>query len=595
MHISRMQIRNFRNFKSIDVPLAKNTVLIGENRAGKSNFIHALRLVLDTSLPDRSRSLKISDFWDGIEDPFAQGGSSIEIDVDFVGFEANPATHALLADFRVADDHTVARISYRFRPDCEGEPSSEADFDYIIFGGGDETRSVPSKTRRRLVLDVLHALRDAESDLENWRKSPLRPLVEDAFSRVPDSDLVSVSSAIEGAGEALLELTEITTLEATLRGKLLAIGGPRNDIDAKFGILSTDPSRLANILKLFIDGGSRDIGDASLGSANLALLTLQLAEYEWKRAQNEQDFTIIAIEEPEAHLHPQLQRKVFSNLFQESLETPQSLIVTTHSPNIASVTPFNQIVLLRTHEDKGTVAHSLAKLALAEHERDDLQGYLTTTRAEVFFSSGIIFVEGPSEEALLPAFSATLGHDLDALGITVCSVDGVDFEPYLKLATMLGIPFSVITDWDPVAGGKALGWARAKKLLLTNRKFGGKVDATPEQVTRLDAEESFLRGSAKNHCIYLNTTTLEIELSQDPYLASALLSILSEQTSFGQTLKNRIAKYQANHSEIVPEKLMLMIGYVGKGRLSRELAKRIVGIQPPEYIKHAIENVVAKV
>lgn len=411
--------------------MSKNSVLIGENRAGKSNFIHALRLVLDTSLPDRSRSLKISDFWDGIEDPFAEGGSAIEIDVDFVGFEANPATHALLADFRVADDHTVARISYRFRPDCEGEPSSEADFDYIIFGGGDETRSVPSKTRKRLVLDVLHALRDAESDLANWRRSPLRPLVEDAFSRVPDSDLVSVSSAIEGAGEALLKLTEITTLEATLRGKLLAIGGPRNDIDAKFGILSTDPSRLANILKLFIDGGSREIGDASLGSANLALLTLQLAEYEWKRAQNEQDFTIIAIEEPEAHLHPQLQRKVFSTLFQGNLETPQSLIVTTHSPNIASVTPFNQIVLFKDHGSSGSTAHSLASLSLGVQEKEDLQGYLTASRAEIFFSSGVIFVEGPSEEALLPAFASALGHDLDALGITVCSVDGVDFEPYV--------------------------------------------------------------------------------------------------------------------------------------------------------------------
>lgn len=594
MHISRVQIRNFRNFENIDVPMAKNSVLVGENRAGKSNFIHALRLVLDTSLPDRSRSLKISDFWDGIADPFAEGGSSIEIDVDFVGFEANPATHALLADFRVADDHTVARISYRFRPDCEGEPSSETDFDHVIFGGGDETRSVPSKTRKRLVLDVLHALRDAESDLANWRKSPLRPLVEDAFSRIPDSDLVSVSSAIEGAGDALLQLGEITTLEATLRGKLLAIAGPRNDIDAKFGILSTDPSRLANILKLFIDGGSREIGDASLGSANLALLTLQLAEYEWKRAQNEQDFTIIAIEEPEAHLHPQLQRKVFSTLFQENLEAPQSLIVTTHSPNIASVTPFNQIILLRNYGDKGSAAYSLANLSLADDEKDDLQGYLTTTRAEILFSNGVIFVEGPSEEAIVPAFAATLGHDLDALGITVCSVDGVDFEPYLKLALMLGLPCSVITDWDPIAGSPPLGLARAKKLLLTNRQLRGADAATPEQLSRLDTDEVFLRASALNNNIYLNATTLEIELSQDAALADVVLAVLAEQTAFGKTLQARIAKYQADHSEIVPEKLMLMIGYVGKGRFARALAQRIGGIAPPEYIKLAIEHVVAK-
>lgn len=595
MHISRVQIRNFRNFKSIDVPLAKNSVLVGENRAGKSNFIHALRLVLDTSLPDRSRSLKISDFWDGIEDPFAEGGSSIEVDVDFAGFEANPATHALLADFRVAEDHTVARISYRFRPDCEDEPSSEADFDYIIFGGGDETRSVPSRTRKRLVLDVLHALRDAETDLTNWRRSPLRPLVEDAFSRVPDSDLVSVSSAIEGAGEALLNLDEITALEATLRGKLLAIGGARNDIDAKFGILSTDPSKLANILKLFIDGGSREIGDASLGSANLALLTLQLAEYEWKRAQNEQDFTIIAVEEPEAHLHPQLQRKVFSTLLQENAEAQQSLIVSTHSPNIASVAPFKQIVLLRDCGAAGSAAYSLANLSLGDQEAEDLQGYLTTSRAEILFSSGIIFVEGPSEEALIPAFADSLGHNLDELGISVCSVDGIDFEPYVKLATLLDIPFSVITDWDPHAGGKPLGWVRAEKLLHTSRAARNAPDLTPAQMTSLESDEAFLRTSVGNHSIFLNSSTLETELVQDADLANAILSILSEQASFGRTLNDRIERYQADNSEIVPEKLMLMIGYVGKGRFSRELANRIKTITPPEYIRLAIQHVIAKI
>ena len=595
MHISRVQIRNFRNFKSIDVPMVKHSVLIGENRVGKSNFIHALRLVLDTSLPDRSRNLKASDFWDGIEDPFAEGGSSIEIDVDFVGFEAKPTTHALLADFRVADDHTVARISYRFRPNCEGKPSSEADFDYSIFGGGDETRTVPSKTRKRLVLDVLHALRDAEADLANWRKSPLRTLVQDAFSRVPDSDLMSVSSAIENAGEDLLTLKEITTLETNLRKKFLAIGGPRNDIDAKFGILSSDPSRLANILKLFIDGGSRDIGDASLGSANLALLTLQLAEYEWRRAQNEQDFTIIAIEEPEAHLHPQLQRKVFSTLFQEDVEASQSLIVTTHSPNIASVTPFNQIVLLKEHGGAGAAVHSLAHLSLEAQEKEDLQGYLTASRAEIFFSRGVIFVEGPSEEALLPAFASALGHDLDALGITVCSVDGVDFEPYVKLTTLLEIPYSVVTDWDPIDGKKPLGWERSKRLLIANRSARNAVKITDAQTLSLDTDEAYLREAVMMHHIYLNSNTLETELSQNTDLANAILSILAEQTSFGKILKDRIARYQADHGEIVPEKLMLMIGYVGKGRFARKLAKLIEGIAPPEYIKSAVEQLVAKI
>lgn len=592
MHIFRVQIRNFRNFKNLDVQLAKNSVLVGENGSGKSNFLHALRLVLDTSIPDRSRHLKISDFWDGIKNPFADGGKTIEVDVDFVGFEEDPAIHALLADFRTAENHNIARISYRFRPDCEGNPSSASDFEYVIFGGGDETISVPSKTRKRLVLDVLHALRDAESELSSWRKSPLSALVDDAFSKIPDSDLGRVSISIEDAGKELLDLEEITNLETRLRTKLLAVGGERHDIDAKFGILSTDPPRLANILKLYIDGGSREIGDASLGSANLALLTLQLAEYEWKRDQNDQNFTIVAIEEPEAHLHPQLQRKVFSTLFEEDVDAAQSLIVTTHSPNIASVTPFNQIVLIRDLGSEGSIAYSLANLNLEEQEKEDIQGYLTTTRAEMLFSRGVILVEGSSEQALLPAFATALGHDLNELGITVCSVDGVNFEPYLKLATLLDIPCSVVTDWDPIDGKKPLGWERAKKLSLTIRLIKDGVELISKQNIHLDNNEDNLRKHAENYNIYLNATTLEIEISQNDDLVNVILSILSEQISFGDVLKSKIAKYQADHNEIIPKELMLMIGYVGKGRFSRKLAERIDDIGPPEYIKRAIEHVV---
>lgn len=595
MRISRVQIKNFRNFKHVDVALAQNIVIVGENRSGKSNFIHALRLVLDTSLPERARQLRRSDFWDGLINPYADSGQSIEIDIDFVGFENDEDIHAQLGDFRIAEDHTVARLSYRFRPSADNEPICEADYEYLIFGGGDETKSVPPRVRRRIVLDVLGALRDAEGDLGNWRKSPLRPLVDHVFDKIDNDKLEEIADSIKAAGTSLVDLSEVSELQNTLRQKLLALAGKRHDIDAKFGVTSADPSKLSRILKLFIDGGVREIGDASLGSANLALLTLRLAEYEWRRDQNVQDFTMIAIEEPEAHLHPQLQRKVFKTLFATPDQNAQSLILTTHSPNIASVAPFNQIALVRETEASGCTIQSLAELDLEPQEKEDLRGYLDTTRAEILFARGILFVEGPAEEALLPAFATAIGVDLDDLGIAVCAVNGVNFRPYVRLAEMLGIPMCVLTDWDPVDPEKPLGRQRSIDLILDIRRIQKKNPATEAQIDKLRTDDDELRRVAAKYQIFLNRSTLETEMATRPDLVDAILAVLADQQTFGKTLKRRIAKYMEDHSSIVPERLMLMIGYVSKGRFARQLVSQLNGSAPPNYIAQAINSVAERV
>lgn len=67
MFLSKLIIRNFRNFSDVTIPLAGNVVLLGENRVGKSNLLYAVRLVLDPTLPDSARQLKLSDFWDGCD------------------------------------------------------------------------------------------------------------------------------------------------------------------------------------------------------------------------------------------------------------------------------------------------------------------------------------------------------------------------------------------------------------------------------------------------------------------------------------------------------------------------------------------------
>jgi putative ATP-dependent endonuclease of OLD family len=275
VYLSRIRIVNFRNFSDLDVQLSGNVVVVGENRVGKSNLLYALRLVFDPTLPDSARQLSLSDFWDGLEGPGPE--DKIIVSVEIKDFDSDLDVLAVLTDHRLDGDPATARLTYEFRPraDLDGDPATDDDFEFICYGGESEAKRFGHDLRRRITMDLLPALRDAEGDLAAWRRSPMRPLIEDAFRDVDRADLEKIGEAIEEVTAKITEFDEVRDLEKDIGALFAQMSGPRQDIKPRLGFSSTDSTRLYRNIRLLIDDGLRSISEASLGSANLVFLSLK--------------------------------------------------------------------------------------------------------------------------------------------------------------------------------------------------------------------------------------------------------------------------------------------------------------------------------
>lgn len=620
MRLSRIQIENFRNFRSLAMPLGDNVVVLGENQIGKTNLLFALRLLLDPSLPDSMRRLRLDDFWDGLERPLSPD-DQIEISAEFRGFEDSENLLAVLADSLVSPDPMVARITYRYgpRPDLGRPPECEADYDFSVFGGDRPENRISYELRRWMPMDVFPALRDAESDLARWRRSPFRPLLDRAAREVDKDELNTIAGEIEETTARITELEELSALIDDVNLRLETMTGTTNVLSTTLGFAPTDPERLLRALQLMIDSGKRGIGGASLGTANILYLALKELEHQHLIAEGERQHTVLAIEEPEAHLHPHLQRRIFRSFLRardDDKNKPQSrsIILTTHSPNIASVVPLRDVAVLQTAPDGGhTTGRSLADVELEDAELDDLERYLDVTRGELFFANGVILVEGDAERFLLPTLARLRNPsvDFDAMGVSVCSVAGTNFAPYVKLLGPNGLdrPFAVLTDLDPVIvdaenegsdatneevdelgdeyEGLHLGQARVVNLMWHLMDETEWNESTNEQVLNHGPD----RG------IFLNSHTFEVDLFERG-ASEEFFEVVKSLTSNKRMIERFDALVElpdSIHSNV--ETFLSDISSIGKGRFAQRLAavlsNRKSDICPP-YVGSAFDHLISK-
>lgn len=445
MIVSELKLYNFRKFKSVDgIPGLQITfhrglnALIGENDSGKTAVIDALKLVLLTQSNEYIRPLE-EDFYKPID---GDACSEFKIDCTITDFNQNEAKNFIeYLMFKKSDEKVEYTLELHYRAWKEGNKI----FQELRVGDVDDGISIDGKVRELLKTVYLKPLRDAEREMNSGRSSRISQILlnHPVFKDKKEHRILDIfQEANEKIESFFTEDEEGKDILQTIRDNLEAF----NDK----GQASNAELKTSNIqLKAILESLSLNAPELNPGLGELNLLFIA-AELLLLKDDSDGGIKLALIEELEAHLHPQAQLRLISYLQNEYNENDVQIIVSTHSPILASKINLKNLILM-----KDGVGYDLAEgyTGLEKGDYLFLQRFLDSTKANLFFAKGIIMVEGDAENILVPIIADILGYPLEKYGVSIVNVGSTAFLRYSRImirkdGSCIGIPVSVITDCD---------------------------------------------------------------------------------------------------------------------------------------------------
>lgn len=431
MYLARVDVSNFRCLRELHVELQPGlNVLVGRNNVGKTSLLSAIRLAMGPGA-SRGDSLWLSEddfFRDG---PGAVPASEISVELTFRGLtDQDRAFFYEIVDFDHSD--LAASIAVvRFQATWNAE-KGRASVRRTGGPSGANTPDVPSEILAALAVTFLPAMRSAEEHLAPGARSRLALMLRDIARRRGDDSRNAIEGIFGRANQELEAEPLITGARDSLRNTTQLLSGS-DYVEPAIRASGVDFDRILRTLHVQVPGAAVEGLHANgLGFNNLLYIAVVL---EHLRLPAEDEYSVLMVEEPEAHLHPQLTALLAEYLSsnQPSGSAPQT-IVSTHSPTLVAAVPTERVILFFADPASGQIrCNSLSGVGLRPREAAAVQRMMDVTRASMYFAKGLILVEGVCEALLVPVLARRIGIDLAKEHIAVVPVCGVAFDTFRKL------------------------------------------------------------------------------------------------------------------------------------------------------------------